>query len=170
MSSQSASLNNSPLLGHLVGDDIDPVELEAIDPPEPLRGLTGSRGRLTMFLKSQARFGPLTNPKASAVGIRKADAWQIARCFLTPLPRAEELGPFGLWEGYHMTTSDLPRTCARCRGSMIVERDWYGAYSTCLCCGYVHEAVSTPTIDLMEEEEGHPRQRRRQPSHGKLRL
>jgi hypothetical protein len=53
---------------------------------------------------------------------------------------------------------------------MIVERDWYGAYSTCLCCGYVHEAVSTPPIDLMEEEEGHPRQRRRQPSHGKLRL
>jgi len=53
---------------------------------------------------------------------------------------------------------------------MIVERDWYGAYSTCLSCGYVHEAVATPPIELIEEDESHPRQRRRQPSHGKLRL
>jgi len=65
----------------------------------------------------------------------------------------------------------LPRVCPRCNGSMIVERDWYGAYSTCICCGHVHEAVSSPAIDLMlEDEEGHTRQRRRQPSHGKLRL
>ena len=53
---------------------------------------------------------------------------------------------------------------------MIIEKDWYGAYGTCLCCGYVHEAVTAPPIDLLEEEEGHPRQRRRQPSHGNLRL
>jgi hypothetical protein len=54
---------------------------------------------------------------------------------------------------------------------MIVERDWYGSYSTCICCGYVREAVSSPAIDLMlEDEEGSGRQRRRQPSHGKLRL
>jgi hypothetical protein len=54
---------------------------------------------------------------------------------------------------------------------MIVERDWYGSYSTCICCGHVHEAVSSPAIDLMlEDEEGNGRQRRRQPSHGKLRL
>ena len=55
---------------------------------------------------------------------------------------------------------------------MIPERDWYGEYCTCLCCGYVHEAVTTPSIELIEEEEnasGH-RQRRRQPSHGKIRL
>ena len=55
---------------------------------------------------------------------------------------------------------------------MIPERDWYGEYSTCLCCGYVHEAVSAPPIEMLEEEEnasGH-RQRRRQPSHGKIRL
>lgn len=63
----------------------------------------------------------------------------------------------------------LPRTCPRCRGSMILERDWYGVYSTCLSCGYVHEAISTPPIDIEEEEE-RPRQRRRQPSHGKMRL
>ena len=66
--------------------------------------------------------------------------------------------------------TNLPRSCPRCRGSMIIERDWYGAYGTCLCCGYVHEAVTAPPIDLLEEEESHPRQRRRQPSHGKLRL
>ena len=65
----------------------------------------------------------------------------------------------------------LPRVCPRCQGSMIVERDWYGSYSTCICCGYVREAVSSPAIDVMlEDEEGHSRQRRRQPSHGKLRL
>lgn len=65
----------------------------------------------------------------------------------------------------------LPRVCPRCRGSMIPERDWYGEYSTCLSCGFVHEAVSAPPIDLLEDEEenGH-RQRRRQPSHGKIRL
>jgi len=65
----------------------------------------------------------------------------------------------------------LPKICPRCTGSMIIERDWYGSFSTCICCGYVREAVSSPAIDLMlEDEEGHGRQRRRQPSHGKLRL
>jgi len=57
---------------------------------------------------------------------------------------------------------------------MIPERDWYGEFSTCLCCGYVHEAVSAPPIEMLEEEEaaasGGHRQRRRQPSHGKIRL
>ena len=60
-----------------------------------------------------------------------------------------------------MTQLALPRNCPRCRGSMIPERDWYGEYSTCLCCGYVHEAVSTPPIELLEEEENGQRQRRR---------
>ena len=70
-----------------------------------------------------------------------------------------------------MMQAELPRTCPRCRGSMIIERDWYGSYSTCICCGFVKEAVSSPAIDLMlEEDESHGRQRRRQPSHGKLRL
>lgn len=65
----------------------------------------------------------------------------------------------------------LPRVCPRCNGSMIIEKDWYGSYSTCICCGFVREAVSSPAIDLMlDEEEGGGRQRRRQPSHGKLRL
>ena len=60
---------------------------------------------------------------------------------------------------------DFPRKCPRCRGAMIAEKDWYGQYSTCLSCGYVHEAVSTPPIELMEEEQN-GRQRRRQPHHG----
>lgn len=51
-----------------------------------------------------------------------------------------------------------------------MERDWYGEYSSCIACGYVHEVVTAPPIDLRAEVEGAPRQRRRQPSHGKLRL
>ncbi len=53
---------------------------------------------------------------------------------------------------------------------MVNERDLYGAYSSCICCGYVHEWVTSPAIDLPTETEGPTRQRRRQPSHGKLRL
>jgi hypothetical protein len=64
-----------------------------------------------------------------------------------------------------------PKLCARCQGAMIVERDWYGSYATCISCGFVHEMVSSPAIDLLDDEDGSsPRQRRRQPSHGKLRL
>ena len=73
-------------------------------------------------------------------------------------------------EKYAMTKIALPRTCPRCKGAMIPERDWYGEYSTCLCCGYVREAVSTPPIDLLMDEQNGHRQRRRQPSHGKIRL
>ncbi len=62
-----------------------------------------------------------------------------------------------------------PRTCPRCRGSIIFESDWYGTYGSCLSCGYVYEVMSTPPIDL-HQGDGNPRQRRRQPSHGKLRL
>lgn len=54
---------------------------------------------------------------------------------------------------------------------MILERDWYGSYGTCLTCGFVHEVLSSPPIDLqLENEDGSTRQRRRQPSHGRLRL
>lgn len=63
-----------------------------------------------------------------------------------------------------------PRSCPRCRGAMILERDWYGSYGSCLSCGYVYEQVSSPPIDIEQEQAGAPRQRRRQPSHGKLRL
>jgi len=64
-----------------------------------------------------------------------------------------------------------PRLCPRCRGSMIPEEDWYGSYSSCLSCGYVYEAGAAAAEALQNEEGSEPhRQRRRQPSHGKLRL
>jgi hypothetical protein len=65
-----------------------------------------------------------------------------------------------------------PKNCPRCRGSMLMERDWYGAYGTCICCGYVHEMAARSPMEILREEEelSATRQRRRQPSHGKLRL
>lgn len=52
-----------------------------------------------------------------------------------------------------------------------MERDWYGSYSTCLTCGFVHEMLSSPPIDVPSDDDEHAgRQRRRQPSHGRLRL
>ncbi|MFQ6020107.1 MAG: hypothetical protein ACE5KW_05050 [Dehalococcoidia bacterium] len=64
-----------------------------------------------------------------------------------------------------------PSSCPRCGGSMIFEEDWYGAYGTCLTCGYVYEVGATAMQELLEQEgNGEHRQRRRQPSHGKLRL
>jgi hypothetical protein len=54
---------------------------------------------------------------------------------------------------------------------MIFEEDWYGAYGTCLTCGYVYEVGAIAAQELLEQEgNGGQRQRRRQPSHGKLRL
>ncbi len=63
-----------------------------------------------------------------------------------------------------------PKACPRCRGSMIFEEDWHGSYSTCICCGYVHEVGAISAVDLEAELNNDHRQRRRQPSHGKLRL
>ena len=61
-----------------------------------------------------------------------------------------------------------PQTCPKCSGSIIVERDWHGTYGSCIMCGYVHEVLTRPPIDLAAEEAALPqRQRRRQPSHGK---
>lgn len=67
-------------------------------------------------------------------------------------------------------TSAAPRACPRCQGNMLFEEDWYGAYSTCLSCGYVYEFGATASLELEAELNGEGRQRRRQPSHGKLRL
>ena len=53
---------------------------------------------------------------------------------------------------------------------MLMEEDWHGAYSTCLSCGYVHEFGAIAALDLETEGNDGHRQRRRQPSHGKLRL
>ena len=53
---------------------------------------------------------------------------------------------------------------------MRFEEDWYGAYSTCLSGGYVYEGGGRAGAELVAEMNGDTLQRRRQPSHGKLRL
>jgi len=54
---------------------------------------------------------------------------------------------------------------------MIIEDDWYGKFGSCIACGYVHEAERIAPEELAEEERlAAGKQRRRQPSHGKLRL
>ena len=70
-----------------------------------------------------------------------------------------------------MNTSIPPKQCPRCRGLMIIEDDWYGKFGTCIACGYVHETQVADPAQLLEEERlAAGKQRRRQPSHGKLRL
>ncbi len=154
--------------------------------------LVGSVMRVKPNLASQE--GPKWGNQRPSPGFRAVDRGESQRCVghlsartrqltsqasegrpdsglgANPSASLQSYGPLRALEGHAFMNANLPRTCPRCRGSMIIERDWYGAYGTCLCCGYVHEAVTAPPIDLLEEEEGHPRQRRRQPSHGKLRL
>ena len=68
-------------------------------------------------------------------------------------------------------TVATPIQCPRCSGSMLSESDAHGTFGTCLACGYVYESRVISVFELEKEqavEEG--RQRRRQPSHGKLRL
>jgi hypothetical protein len=62
--------------------------------------------------------------------------------------------------------------CPRCGGSMIQETDWYGTYSSCISCGHVKEHVSKTALVDLEDDGGErlPGQRRRQPSHGKIKL
>ena len=56
-----------------------------------------------------------------------------------------------------------PGPCPRCRGRLFTGQDSYGAYSSCLACGFVHELVSGPAIDLLPDPA--PGRRRREPSH-----
>ena len=61
-----------------------------------------------------------------------------------------------------------PQVCPRCRGRLFVSQDSYGAYSSCLACGFDHERVSGPAIDLLVDPA--PGQRRREPSHKGMQL
>jgi len=64
-----------------------------------------------------------------------------------------------------------PKFCPKCHGTMIVEHDWHGTYGYCMMCGYHHEVLTAPPVDLAAEEAALPhRQRRRMPSHAKQRL
>jgi hypothetical protein len=54
---------------------------------------------------------------------------------------------------------------------MLIEDDWYGKFGTCVACGFVHDSERCDPKDIEEEERLMAgKQRRRQPSHGKLRL
>ncbi len=69
-----------------------------------------------------------------------------------------------------MTTFTSMR-CPRCSGSMIAESDAHGPFGTCIACGYVYERHILSVMELEQEQTVEAgRQRRRQPSHGKLRL
>ena len=70
-----------------------------------------------------------------------------------------------------MIESTPPKHCPRCHGLMLIEDDWYGKFGTCIACGYVHEQQRADPAEILEEERlAAGKQRRRQPSHGKLRL
>lgn len=69
------------------------------------------------------------------------------------------------------STIATPKQCPRCQGLMILEDDWYGTFGTCIACGHVHETNKLDPEELLKEERlAAGKQRRRQPSHGKLRL
>ena len=65
------------------------------------------------------------------------------------------------------TSASLPGSCPRYSGRLFHGRDPYGGYSSCMACGFVHEWVAGPAIDLPEQGSG---RRRRDPKSGKLRL
>ncbi len=70
-----------------------------------------------------------------------------------------------------MIESTPPKQCPRCTGLMLQENDSNGKFSTCFACGYVHEQGRVDPAEILEEERlADGKQRRRQPSHGKLRL
>lgn len=49
-------------------------------------------------------------------------------------------------------TAALARSCPRCRGHLLQASDAYGAYASCVCCGFVQEWVSGPAIDLGDKD------------------
>ena len=52
------------------------------------------------------------------------------------------------------STASLPRTCPRCSGRLFHSRDSYGGYSSCMACGFVHEWVAGPALELPGEAGG----------------
>jgi hypothetical protein len=63
-----------------------------------------------------------------------------------------------------------PARCPRCQGRLATARDWAGRYSSCFVCGYMYEWCSEAAITLTALETETLRQRRREPTHGKVRL
>ena len=70
-----------------------------------------------------------------------------------------------------MLVGAQPKNCPRCQSFMIFETDHYGKFGTCVICGYVSEdAPCDPEIIAEELRLVAGKQRRRQPSHGFMRL
>jgi len=62
-----------------------------------------------------------------------------------------------------MPRTSAPQLCPRCHGRLFTDRDRHGAYQSCFACGFVHELVRGPAIDLLAPAA--PGQRHRDPSH-----
>lgn len=60
------------------------------------------------------------------------------------------------------TPTAVPPTCPRCRGRLIHAHDPYGAYASCLTCGFVQEGLTGPAIGLADDTG---RRRRREPNY-----
>jgi hypothetical protein len=37
--------------------------------------------------------------------------------------------------------------CPRCRGALVFDKDQYGLYEHCLCCGYLHDLATVYLAD-----------------------
>ena len=61
-----------------------------------------------------------------------------------------------------------PHRCPRCQERLLEHGDQYGRYRSCWTCGYVDECWQGPALDVPEPLSGS--QRRREPSHGHVRL
>ncbi|HEX7455886.1 MAG TPA: hypothetical protein VF303_00245 [Candidatus Nanoarchaeia archaeon] len=68
-------------------------------------------------------------------------------------------------EATRTTVTKPPRFCPRCSGTMLYQKDWQGAYGTCLSCGYVYEPGLASALKLVAEEKG---KKKRSDSHRKL--
>jgi hypothetical protein len=49
----------------------------------------------------------------------------------------------------------IPRlkSCPKCKGQLLLEKDNYGLYQQCLQCGYLHDLQIFPVIDSEEIED-----------------
>lgn len=49
------------------------------------------------------------------------------------------------------------KSCPRCNGDLMIDKDEYGWYETCLMCGYLHDlellAVAGRPVEDREKEE-----------------
>ena len=47
--------------------------------------------------------------------------------------------------------TEIPKNCPKCRGSMIVARDWHGTLASCIMCGMTYEVVYNKAEDTSPE-------------------